>query len=240
MCITSTNSRGIRRPPDYSSNLCPPQTFAIWLFGGCLGASFLLFSYIKKGPKHPLRKSYSRCLRRTQIRWVIKFAVLRGVKNWGRRGKSSKTRFFVGNATTIKYWMCNFYCWEILLSLRRLLSRGNNFVILACRMEWYTPPCMSWVQHQCWPCPRQLCLQGWAHWKRAQGKRTRQRSLTDQPHCARVPPPKGPFRTKNSTAPESVVFCYCRSFLLSVPFSCLLFLEKQALLSTIRSVLLPP
>ena len=52
--------------------------------------------------------------------------------------------------------------------------------------------------------------------------------------------PKGPFRTKSSTAPESVVFCYRRSFLLSVPFSCLFFLEKQALLSTIRSVLLLP
>ena len=38
--------------------------------------------------------------------------------------------------------------------------------------------------------------------------------------------PKGPFRTKNSTEPESVVFCYRRSFLLSVPFSCLFFLEK--------------
>ena len=52
--------------------------------------------------------------------------------------------------------------------------------------------------------------------------------------------PKGPFRTKMSTAPESVVFCYRRSFLLSVPFSCLFFLEKQALLSTIHSVLLLP
>ena len=47
--------------------------------------------------------------------------------------------------------------------------------------------------------------------------------------------PKGPFRTKNSTAPESV-FCCRRSFSVSVPFSCLFFLEKQALLSTTRSV----
>ena len=54
------------------------------------------------------------------------------------------------------------------------------------------------------------------------------------------PVPKGPFRTKNSTAPKAVVFCYRRSFLLSVPFSCLFFLEKQALLSTLRSVLLLP
>ena len=52
--------------------------------------------------------------------------------------------------------------------------------------------------------------------------------------------PKGPFRTKNSTALESVVFCYRRSFSLSVPFSCLLSLQKQALLSTLRSVLLLP
>ena len=31
--------------------------------------------------------------------------------------------------------------------------------------------------------------------------------------------PKGPFRTKNAMALESVLFCYCRSLLLSVPFS---------------------
>ena len=43
--------------------------------------------------------------------------------------------------------------------------------------------------------------------------------------------PKGPFRTKNSTALKSVVFCCRRSFSLSVLFSCLFFLQKQALLS---------
>ena len=32
--------------------------------------------------------------------------------------------------------------------------------------------------------------------------------------------PKGPFRAKNATAPEFMVFCYCRRFSLSVPFSC--------------------
>ena len=52
--------------------------------------------------------------------------------------------------------------------------------------------------------------------------------------------PKGPFRTKNSTALESVVFCYRRSFSLSVPFSCLFCLEKQAFLRPLRSVLLRP
>ena len=50
--------------------------------------------------------------------------------------------------------------------------------------------------------------------------------------------PKGPFRTKNSTALDSVVFCYRRSFSLSVPFSCLFLLGKKALQSTLRSVLL--
>ena len=34
--------------------------------------------------------------------------------------------FFVGNATTIKFWMCKFYCREILLSLRRLLKATNT------------------------------------------------------------------------------------------------------------------
>ena len=46
--------------------------------------------------------------------------------------------------------------------------------------------------------------------------------------------PKGPFCTRNGTALDSVVFCYCRSFLQTVPFSCLFFLEKQALVSTLR------
>ena len=50
--------------------------------------------------------------------------------------------------------------------------------------------------------------------------------------------PNGPFRTKTSTALESVVFCHRRSFSLSVPFSCLLCLKKQAFLSPLRSVLL--
>ena len=49
-----------------------------------------------------------------------------------------------------------------------------------------------------------------------------------------------PNRTKTSTAPESVVFCCCRSFsvYLYTVFLPLFPREKQALLSTIRSVLL--
>ena len=39
--------------------------------------------------------------------------------------------------------------------------------------------------------------------------------------------PKGPLRTKNSTALESVVFCCRRSFSLSVPFSCVFCPENQ-------------
>ena len=35
------------RPPDYSSNLCPPKTFAIGLFRGGFWALFLRFSYTK-------------------------------------------------------------------------------------------------------------------------------------------------------------------------------------------------
>ena len=38
---------------------------------------------------------------------------------------------------------------------------------------------------------------------------------------------KGPFRTKNTTALESVVFCCRRTFSLSVPFSCLFSLENK-------------
>ena len=41
--------------------------------------------------------------------------------------------------------------------------------------------------------------------------------------------PKGPFRTKTSTALESIVIRYRRSFSPSVPFSCLFCLEKQGI-----------
>ena len=46
-----------RQPPDYSSNLCPPKTFAIWLFGECFGPPSCCFvvSYIK-GPPPPPKK----------------------------------------------------------------------------------------------------------------------------------------------------------------------------------------
>ena len=51
--------------------------------------------------------------------------------------------------------------------------------------------------------------------------------------------PKGRFRTKNSTALESV-FCFRRSCSLSVAFSCLFRLENQAFLSPLRRVLRRP
>ena len=44
----------------------------------------------------------------------------------GGRGKSSKMLFFVGNATTIKFLKCKFYCRELLLSLHRLLTSGSS------------------------------------------------------------------------------------------------------------------
>ena len=56
----------------------------------------------------------------------IKFALLRGVGLGGREQNRPKTLFFfffVGNATTIKFWKCKFYCREVLLSLRRLLRK---------------------------------------------------------------------------------------------------------------------
>ena len=48
--------------------------------------------------------------------------------------------------------------------------------------------------------------------------------------------PRGPFHTKNATALESVVSCYHRSLLQSVHRFLLLFLGKQAFLSSLRSV----
>ena len=43
------------RPPDYSSNVCPPKAFAIWLFEGCFGPPSSWFSYIQR-PKTPPKK----------------------------------------------------------------------------------------------------------------------------------------------------------------------------------------
>ena len=50
--------------------------------------------------------------------------------------------------------------------------------------------------------------------------------------------PKGPFCTKNTTEPESVVFCYRCSSALSVAICCQFALGKQTLLKPLRSVLL--
>ena len=63
---------------------------------GVFWASFLLFSYTK-GPRALLKKSYSKCLRRTQIRWAIL--------------RSSSGCFFFGSVRyplcdTISKWDC--------------------------------------------------------------------------------------------------------------------------------------
>ena len=50
-----------------------------------------------------------------------------GVGVGSREGNCPKTLFFVGNATTIKFSKCKFYCRDILLSLRRLLSPDPSF-----------------------------------------------------------------------------------------------------------------
>ena len=59
-------ARRSRRPPDYSSNRCPPKTFLYDFLGGVWGLIPVVFLY--KRPKTPLKKSYSKCLSRTQIR----------------------------------------------------------------------------------------------------------------------------------------------------------------------------
>ena len=76
-CPTSTifmrgrwQAPATRQAPDYSSNLCPPKIWSIWLFQGV----FLGLLHKKKkeaGPKHPLQKSYRSYFSRAQIRWVI-------------------------------------------------------------------------------------------------------------------------------------------------------------------------
>ena len=44
------------------------------------------------------------------------FRFLRWGGAWGQRGKSPKTLFFVGNATTIKFWKCKFYCRVVVIA----------------------------------------------------------------------------------------------------------------------------
>ena len=52
---------------------------------------------------------------------------------------------------------------------------------------------------------------------------TRKRKRAQKRTCA----VKLPIRTKHTTAPESVVFCYRRSLSVSVPFCCPFFAEKN-------------
>ena len=44
----------------------------------------------------------------------------------------------------------------------------------------------------------------------------------------RTPFPKGPFRTQNAMALETVVFCYCRSVLLSMQEFAAIFPKKNS------------
>ena len=46
-----------RRASDYSSNLCPPKIWSIWLFRGCFGP-FYTRKRTGSRPKTPLKKSY--------------------------------------------------------------------------------------------------------------------------------------------------------------------------------------
>ena len=66
-----------RRPPDYSSKLCPPKTFAIWFFRGVLDLVYKKNN--RKEAQSTPKKSYSKCFRRTQIRWVIWRSCIRRV-----------------------------------------------------------------------------------------------------------------------------------------------------------------
>ena len=51
--------------------------------------------------------------------------------------------------------------------------------------------------------------------------------MTERPALPLLP--KGPFRTKNTMALETVVFYYCRSVLLSMPICCHFYQEKNSI-----------
>ena len=68
---------------------------------GCFGPPSCCFSYIKS-PKHPLKMSYSKCLRQTQIGWVIWRSSSSFVKNlWVFF--VSKSCFLIGGKRIIFY-----------------------------------------------------------------------------------------------------------------------------------------
>ena len=69
-CKGNFRRKMIRRAPDYSSNLCPPKIWSIWLFKGVFWG-LLYKKKNRKQPKTPLKKSYRSYFRRAQIRWVI-------------------------------------------------------------------------------------------------------------------------------------------------------------------------
>ena len=70
VCTLSRIMKKTRRAPDYSSNLCPPKIWSIWLFEGRSWACFLFF-FLYKRPKNTPKKSDRSYFRRAQIRWVI-------------------------------------------------------------------------------------------------------------------------------------------------------------------------
>ena len=72
----------------------------------------LLFTF-KNWQKRPFLLWHRPGIRDGEMTIKIKFLFFEGGGLCGREGKSSKTLFFMGNATTIKSWKCKFYCREI-------------------------------------------------------------------------------------------------------------------------------
>ena len=160
--VTFSDASVTRRAPDYSSNLCPPKIWSIWLFKGCFGA-FYTRKRTGSRPKTPLKKSYRSYLRRAQIRWVI----------WRSSSDRSRSLFCRTPFAGLLLRQGDFpQIWNNRKGVRRGAPLGNHFQT----QHWYAQ--------------------------------------------ARIP--KGPFRTKNATALNSVVFYYRRSFLLSVAICCLI------------------
>ena len=85
----------VRRAPDYSSNLCPPNIWSIWLFQGVFFGPFIQEKERKRAQTPPPpKKSYRSYFRWAQIRWVIRRSSSR-TKNTPRSKFTTRSIFTI-------------------------------------------------------------------------------------------------------------------------------------------------
>ena len=103
--------------------------------------------------------SYGPMVMKVPLKFPSTLALVHGwlfpVGPWGKRGKSSQNAFiFWGNATTIKFWKCKFYCREILLSMT--FAQAPNCKLFGLEFPWtlLTPTAGPTGKHTLWCGPQ--------------------------------------------------------------------------------------